>query len=72
METCLEWKYLTTKEKEQAENSYMYFMQCAACEGDREDKKFYAKILKSRKFRLECLKTKTFIRQPDGYIFVDL
>lgn len=68
----LRWNDLTDEEKEQAENSYLYIMECYAISGDELDKEFYSKLMVDKEMRIEMLNSKRFDRQEDGYIFVSI
>ena len=66
------WNDLTNAEKEQAEISYLSILEDVAAQGDEYDQADYECKRDSRSLRLAALKYKTFIRDPDGYIFVNL
>lgn len=66
------WKDLTPAEQEQAEISYLSILEDVAVQGDVYDKADYECKKDSRSLRLKALSYKTFIRDPDGYIFVNI
>lgn len=66
------WKDLTQAEQERAEISYLSILEDVAAQGDEYDIADYECKRDSRSLRLAALKTKTFIRDPDGYIFVNI
>lgn len=68
----LYWDDLTPAEKEQAEISYLSILEDVAAQGDEYDIADYECKRDSRSLRLESLKHKTFMRDPDGYIFVNI
>lgn len=68
----LTWNDLTEVEKEQAENSFLSLLEDMANEGDEYDIVDYEMTRDDRYFRLHRLQCKSFIRDKDGYIFVNL
>lgn len=69
----LSWNDLNEKEKEQAENSFLSIMEDVAFDNDDEwDKEYHKELTSDRELRLGILKEKSFIRDKDGYIFVNL
>ena len=68
----LRWNDLTEAEKEQAENSFLSLLEDIASEGDEYDIVDYEMTRDDRHFRLHRLQCKSFIRDDDGYIFVNL
>jgi hypothetical protein len=72
MSNRLLWKDLTEKEKEQAENSYLSILEDIATSGDEYDKADYECKRDDRGLRLRGVQTKSFIRDDDGYIFVNM
>ena len=68
----LRWNDLTEAEKEQAENSFLSLLEDVASEGDEYDIADYEMTRDDKCFRLHRLQCKSFIRDDDGYIFVNL
>ena len=68
----LNWNDLTQEEKDQAEMSYLSILEDIAAEGDIYDKVDYECKRDSRSLRLNALQHKGFIRDKDGYIFVNI
>ena len=68
----LRWDDLTETEKEQAENSFLSILEDMASEGDEYDIVDYEMTRDDRYFRLYRLQCKSFIRDEDGYIFVNI
>lgn len=66
------WKDLTDKEREQAENSYLSILEDIATDGNEYDKADYECKRDDRTLRLRGVQCKTFIRDDDGYIFVNM
>ena len=66
------WNELTEQEEEQAEISIISIYEDIANNGDVYDIADYEILKESRKFRIARLKTKTFTRDKNGYIFVNL
>lgn len=59
------------EEKEQAEISYISMMEDIAADEGEDDKKEFEKIKNDNVERIEQLKCKSFIRDEDGYIFIN-
>lgn len=72
MNNKLLWKDLTEKEKEQAEISYLSILEDIATNGDEYDQADYECKRDDRTLRLRGVQCKTFIRDDDGYIFVNM
>ena len=68
----LRWNDLTEAEKEQAENSFLSLLEDMASEGDEYDIVDYEMTRDDRHFRLHRLQCKSFIRDDDGYILVNI
>ncbi len=68
----LRWNDLTEAEKEQAENSFLSILEDMASGGDEYDIADYEMTRDDRYFRLHRLQCKSFIRDDDGYIFVNM
>jgi hypothetical protein len=69
----LRWNDLTETEKEQAENSFLSIMEDVALDSEDEwDKDYHNKLKTDKELRLGILKEKSFIRDKDGYIFVNI
>lgn len=68
----LVWNDLTQEEKEQAEISYLSILEDIAAEGDVFDQADYECKRDDRSLRLNALQYKSFIRDKDGYIFVNI
>lgn len=68
----LVWNDLTQEEKNQAEISYLSILEDIATDGDIFDKVDYEMTRDDRSFRLHRLQFKSFIRDKDGYIFVNI
>lgn len=66
------WKDLTLEEQDQAEISYLSILEDMAAEGDEYDQADYECKRDDRSLRLRALQYKTFIRDKDGYIFVNI
>lgn len=69
----LSWNDLNKEEKEQAENSFLSIMEDIAFDDNDEwDIEWHKELTSDRELRLGILKEKSFIRDDDGYIFVNL
>ncbi len=68
----LNWNDLTQKEQEQAEISYLSILEDVAADGDIYDKVYYEIARDDKAFRMCGLKRRGFIRDNDGYIFVNM
>lgn len=69
----LSWYDLTKEEKEQAENSFLSIMEDVQFDDNDEwNNDYYESLKADRDFRLEMLKGKSFIRDNNGYIFVNI
>ena len=68
----LTWNDLTEAEKEQAEISYLSILEDIANDGDEYDVADYECKRDDRTLRLRGVQTKSFIRDKDGYIFVNM
>ena len=68
----LNWDNLTQEEREQAETSYLSILEDIAADGDVYDKVDYEMKKEYRELRLGSLQRKSFIRDKDGYIFVNI
>ena len=68
----LRWEDLTLEEQEQAEISYLSILEDIAAQGDVYDKADYECKRDIRSLRLEALSYKLFVRDKDGYIFVNI
>ena len=68
----LAWDDLTYEEKEQAEISYMSILEDIATEGDIYDEVYYEMSRADVAFRMSGLQRRSFIRDKDGYIFVNM
>ena len=68
----LNWNDLTNEEQEQAEISYLYILEDIATDGDIYDKVYYEMAREDPTFRLRGLQRRGFIREDDGYIFVNI
>ena len=68
----LRWNDLTEAEKEQAEISFLSILKDIASDGDEYDIVDYEMTRDDRYFRLHRLQYKSFIRDKDGYIFVNM
>ena len=68
----INWNDLTDDEKEQVETSYLSIAEDIADCGDEYDKAEYEMLKNDRRFRLERLQCKSFIRDSNGYIFVNI
>lgn len=66
------WNDLTKEEQERAEISYLSILEDVAAQGDEYDIADYECKRDSHSLRLAALKYKTFIRDKDGYIFVNM
>ena len=66
------WSDLTLQEQEQAEMSYLSILEDIAAQGDVYDQADYECKRDSRGLLLEALKCKTFVRDKNGYIFVNM
>ena len=66
------WNDLTQEEKNQAEISYLSILEDMAADGDAFDKADYECNRDDRSLRLHALQYKSFIRDKDGYIFVNI
>jgi hypothetical protein len=68
----LNWNDLTKEEQIQAENSYLSILEDIAADGDEYDKADYECKRDDRTLRLRGVQCKRFIRDEDGYIFVNM
>ena len=68
----LNWNDLTEDEKIQAENSFLSILEDIASDGNEFDIADYEMTRADRCFRLDRLQYKSFIRDDDGYIFVNI
>ena len=68
----LNWNDLTQEERDQAEMSYLSILEDIAADGDEYDQADYECKRDDRKLRLRGVQCKTFIRDKDGYIFVNM
>lgn len=68
----LNWNDLTEEEKIQAEISYLSILDDIASDGDIYDKVYYEMARDDRAFRISGLIRRSFIRDNDGYIFVNI
>lgn len=68
----LSWHDLTEAEKIQAEISFLCILEEMASNGDEYDIVDYEMTRDDRPFRLHRLQYKRFIRDDDGYIFVNI
>lgn len=68
----LNWNDLTEEEKEQAEISYLSILEDISADGDIYDKVCYEMARDDRAFRMAGLIRRSFIRDKDGYIFVNI
>lgn len=68
----LNWNDLTEKEKKQAEISYLSILEDVATNGDVHDIAYYETAKEDKTFRMRGLKRRGFIRDKDGYIFVNI
>lgn len=68
----LNWNDLTQEERERAEISYLSILEDIAADGDVFDKADYECKRDDRSLRLNALQYKSFIRDQDGYIFVNI
>lgn len=68
----LNWNDLTEEEKIQAEISYLSILDDIASDGDIYDKVYYEMARDDRAFRISGLIRHSFIRDKDGYIFVNI
>ena len=66
------WNDLTQEEKNQAEISYLSILEDIAAEGNVFDRVDYECKRDDRSLRLHALQYKSFIRDKDGYIFVNI
>ena len=66
------WNDLTPEEQEQAEISYLSILEDIAAQGDVYDIADYECKRDSRSLRINALQCKTFIRESDGYVFVNM
>ena len=62
---------LNKEEQKMAEFSYMCLMQELAEYEDIEDVAFYNRLVEDESFRLKMLKTRTFIKNKLGEVFVE-
>lgn len=72
MSNKLLWNDLTEQEQIQAENSYLSILEDIAENGDEYDKADYECKRDDRTLRLRGVQCKTFIRDNNGYIFVNM
>lgn len=68
----LTWNDLTQEERDQAEISYLSILEDIAADGDIFDKVYYEMSRDDKAFRMCGLKRRSFIRDKDGYIFVNM
>lgn len=68
----LNWNDLTQEEREQAEVSYLSILEDIATDGDIYDKVYYEMSRDDKAFRMCRLQCMGFIRDNDGYIFVNI
>lgn len=69
----LHWNDLAQKEQEQAEVTFLSIMEDVAFDSNDEwDKEYHRELENDRDLRLGILKEKSFIRDKDGYIFVNI
>ena len=68
----LNWNDLTQDERDQAEISYLSILEDIAADGDEYDVAYYEMAKTYVSFRLGGLQRREFIRDPDGYIFVNM
>ena len=68
----LTWNDLTHEEKNQAEISYLSILEDIAAEGDDGDKVYYEMSRDDKAFRMCGLQRRSFIREQNGYIFVNI
>jgi hypothetical protein len=68
----LNWNDLTNEERDQTEISYLSILEDIAVKGDVHDKVDYEMKKEHRELRLSALQCKSFIRDKDGYIFVNM
>lgn len=68
----LNWNDLTEAEKEQAEISYLSILEDIASGGDVHDIAYYEMARDYSDFRMKGLQRRSFIRDDDGYIFVNI
>ena len=66
------WNDLTPEEQEQAAISYLSILEDVAAQGDVYDIADYECKRDSSSLLINALKYKTFIRDLDGYIFVNI
>ena len=72
MTEWLKWDDLNEAEKIQAENSFLSILEDVASDGNEYDIADYEMTRDNRYFRLHRLQCKSFIRDKDGYIFVNM
>lgn len=68
----LNWNDLTQEEQSQAEISYLSILEDIAADGDIYDKVYYEMARDDRTFRMSGLIRRGFVRENDGYIFVNM
>ena len=68
----LNWNDLTQGEQDQAEVSYLSILEDIAAEGDIYDKVYYEMSRDDKAFKMSGLQRRSFIRDQDGYIFVNM
>jgi hypothetical protein len=68
----LTWQDLTHEEQCQAEISYLSILEDVAADGDEYDIVDYEMKRDNRNLRREALQYKLFVRDPNGYIFVNM
>ena len=67
----LKWSDLTPAEQEQAETSFLSLAEDLTHAGDEWYVGMYECVKNNRIARLKCLSSKTFLRNSNGYIFVN-
>lgn len=68
----LSWNDLTEEEKIQTEISYLSILEDISVDGDIYDKVYYEMARDDRTFRMSGLIRRSFVRDKDGYIFVNI
>ena len=68
----LSWNDLTREEQEQAEIAFLSILEDIAADGDDYDKVYYEMARDDKAFRMCGLQRRGFIRDNDGYIFVNI
>lgn len=69
---AIKYNDLSKAEKHRAKSSYLSLMEDLASEGSEEDVLLYNKLKDDAAFLLKMIRTKSFNRDKDGYIFVNL